>query len=760
MAGIFALLAAGFLFCPKPTLLEYYNFSRAVYDRNGDLLNISLSLDEKYRLFVPYEKINQNTKKALLVYEDKRFFSHFGVDILSFIRASAAMLSGGRKQGASTLTMQTARLRWHIDTSSVLGKIKQILRALQLERHYSKEEILEAYYNLCPMGGNIEGIGAASLIYFNTTADKLNLPQAAALAVIPQNPEKRHPLKNGGKQKIAEAVKRLKSQWIIAYGDEDAAIFDLPVFFEKNLPKTAMHTVQRVKRQVSSGNIYTTIDLVWQKKLEQTLQNYIEKQHTFGIRNAAVLIADYRSMEVIAEIGAADFFNKDISGQVDGITSLRSPGSALKPFIYALALEQGAIHPLSLLRDVPENYGLYTPENFDHGFKGLISATDALVQSRNIPAVELLLKLHNDAFYNLLKKAGVPKMKTAKHYGLALALGGAEVTMQNLAELYAMLGNLGTFRHLRYLADEPISSEQHFLLPESAFLTLEMLKTNPPVDKHSLPYLAKRDKYDVYWKTGTSFGFRDAWSAGIAGNYVFIVWLGNFDNTSNNALIGRETAAPLMFTLIRQMAEDGLIHQPQFLSDALDLTSVDICLTTGELANSDCDTLGKTYFIPNVTQTPYRNITRKIPIDKMSGKRACRHTPPLTELKSYQFWDSDVYKLYEQAGIHLEQPPDFIENCAVITDVMSGKAPIIKSPIDGSILISHTKNLKITLSAEIDADATEVFWFVNDIFVGKSIRYESLKADIPARNAIIRAVDNLGRVATISVKAKEILHLN
>lgn len=759
-AGSVLLLALCFAFCPKPALLEHYTFSRAVYDRNGELLNLSLSPDEKYRLFVPYEKINEHTKNALLIYEDKRFFSHWGVDVLSLMRAATAMLSGGRKQGASTLTMQVARLRWRLDTSSLLGKALQILRALQLERHYSKEEILEAYYNLCPMGGNIEGIGAAALIYFKTEADKINLPQAAALAVLPQNPEKRHPLKKDGQQQIAKAVQRLKMQWIEVFGDREAALFDLPVLFEKHLPKIAMHTVQRVKQQSTDGNIRTTLDGFWQQKLEQTLRDYIEKQHNLGVRNAAAMIVNRQTMEVMAESGSANFFDNGISGQVDGLTALRSPGSALKPFIYALALEQGLIHPLSLLRDVPENYGLYTPENFDHGFSGLINATDALVQSRNIPAVELLQSLKGGSFYNLLKNAGVPKLKPAKHYGLALALGGAEVTMQNLAELYAMLGNLGAFRRLRYFMGESTQLAQQLLSRESAFLTLEMLNSNPAVDRHALPYLAQHDNYNIAWKTGTSFGFRDAWSAGITGDYVFIVWIGNFDNTPNNAFIGRDMAAPLMFALIRQLAAEGLIKEPNRTELSLVLTKVNICLATGELADEDCDKTGSTYFIPNITKTPYKHITRKIPIDKASGKRACRHIPPLTELKAYQFWDSDVYKIYEQAGIILNRPPEFLNTCTEIRENAAGKAPVIKTPIDGSVLIVHTPNAKMTLSAEIDADVSETFWFVNDVFAGKSGRYDSLETPLPNGKAIIRAMDNLGRVATISVIGKKILHIN
>lgn len=756
--GAILLIAINcYLFCPKPELLEHYNFSHAVYDKNGKLLNLGLSIDEKYRLFTPYEKLNENTKNTLLLYEDKRFFQHFGVDVFSVFRAIKEMLIGGRKQGASTLTMQVARLRWRLNTASISGKIIQILRAIQLERHYSKEQILEAYFNLCPLGGNIEGIGAASLIYFNTNAENLTIPQSAALTVIPQNPEKRNPLKPQGVTEIHLAVQRLKKLWENAFDSYDSGIFEMPISFEKNLPKIAMHTVRRLNKQFNQNRIISTLDAYWQIRLEKITANYINKQKNVGVNNAAVLILNYKTMDVLAETGSADFFNKDISGQVDGLTARRSPGSTLKPFIYALGLEHGLIHPLSLLKDIPENYGLYTPENFDYAFKGLINATDALVQSRNIPAVELLLRLNDDSFYTLLKRAGVPRLKDAKHYGLALALGGAEVTMQNEAELYAMLANLGQYRKLNYIYSPHENKPLSLLTPESAYLVLEMLKTNPAIDRYMLPYMTRHDDYQVRWKTGTSFGFRDAWSVGIAGDYVFVVWLGNFDNSPNNALTGRTMAAPLMFSLIRTMAAEGLIQEPTYPLEKLNLTEVEICLATGEQANAACQKRGKTYFIPNITQTPYSNITRQIPIDIQSGKRACRHLPPQTELRYYQFWPSEIYKIYDKAGIQLEQPPAFLHDCEQIDTGVVGKPPLIKQPTDGSTLIAHGKNDKMSLYAEADADVDYIFWYINDVFVGKSFPDESVVTPILLGKAVIKAVDNFGRVATVSVEGKKFL---
>lgn len=231
---------------------------------------------------------------------------------------------------------------------------------------------------------------------------------------------------------------------------------------------------------------------------------------------------------------------------MDGTRALRSPGSVLKPFIYAQALERGIIHPMTMLKDVPKNYGVYTPENFDRSFYGLLNATQALVYSRNIPAVDLLLQVGEENFYNLLKACGVQKLRPVGFYGLAMALGGTEVSMHNLAAMYAMLYNEGRFGTLRVLQGEERPLKQ-LLSPEAAFLTLNMLSQNAAADDTATRFSKRKTAYPVSWKTGTSYGFKDAWSAGVVGPYVVVVWIGNFDGTPNNAFVGRDMAAPLFF---------------------------------------------------------------------------------------------------------------------------------------------------------------------------------------------------------------------
>ena len=753
----FGLLVLLFIFIyivtPKPHLYETYTFSSAVYDRNGKLLKLSLSMDDKYRLFVPIEQIPDEAKQSLILYEDRGFYYHFGINPLSVIKAVFQMINGKRKRGASTITMQVARIVFHIDSSTIGGKIKQMLRALQIEMFYSKSEILEAYFNLAPYGGNIEGIGAASLIYFNSRAEKLHLPQIISLTVIPQNPEKRSLLTSSGRLNNASASNRLSLTWLKKYHHKENEYLNLPPASGIFLPNEAPHFVRRIL-QKHHGEVKTTLDLNYQHQAEEILHKYVNENRSKGVYNAVALIIDADTSEALAYIGSDNFYNSQIQGQVDGITALRSAGSALKPFIYAIALEKGIIHPRTMLKDVPKNYGLYTPENFDRSFYGMIDATQALILSRNIPAVDLLLKIGADDFYELLQKSGARKLRSADFYGLAMALGGVEISMQNLTELYAMLYNNGNFRPLRLTQNENISATR-LLMPEAAYITLDMLTENKPTDRTPNSFSAKHDDYPVAWKTGTSYGFKDAWSVGIVGHFVIAVWIGNFDGTPNNTFVGRDIAAPLFFRLVRNLAKQNKIAHKLKPAKHLNISAVTVCRDTGDIANIDCPNTIQSYFIPNITSIKVSNISRKIPIDIATGLRACKHTPPTTAMKSYNFWPSDVEQAYAKAGIYLRKPPVFKENCSVIDVFNQGNPPQILLPADGTHFLFRSHKLsdeKITLKASLDADADKVYWFNNNRLIGESGAGQIIEAKPDIGDNEIKAVDNLGRTTSIKIK--------
>lgn len=777
----------------QPVMYEKYSFSTSVFDQEGKLLKLTLSMDEKYRLFVPYEEIPQTVKQALLLYEDRSFYSHPGVNPLSLFRAVAGMARGERRQGASTITMQLARMLYQIDSSSFSGKIEQILRALQIEVFYNKEQILEAYFNLAPYGGNIEGLGAAARVYFNKKISQLNLPEVIALTVIPQNPSKRELLTAKGRKNNQKAAQRLQKLWLKKYQHSQNNSFGLPLAIGHYLPNNAPHFVRALKAG-KQGNIISTLNLNDQSAAEIIIKNYIIENENLGIHNASALIVDANNMEVLVYIGSADFNNQIIKGQVDGVKALRSPGSALKPFIYALALDQGIIHPMTMLKDIPTRYGHYTPENFDHSFYGMLNATQALVLSRNLPAVDLLMQVGEDRLYNLLKACGVKFSHPAKYYGLAMALGGIEVSMRNMAEMYAMLYNSGKYQPLVMVnpltdkskedqklnlpsvvsaksqtsihKDKPVAAQ--ILSPEAAFLTLEMLTHNPAPDDKHIRFAMARQTLPTAWKTGTSYGYRDAWAVGVVGHYVIVVWVGNFDGKANHAFVGREAAAPLFFRLVRQIAAvklDSLQRQSIQNSskfephENLNIVKVKVCVDTGDLATPWCHNQTESYFIPGVSKIKVSNIARLIPIDVKTGLRACRHTPPATVLKSYNFWTSEIKRAYREAGISLKQVPSFMENCDTVETIGQGRRPQILLPMDGGVYLIGKKTeqtKKIVLQAALDADAKTIYWFINDRLSATSEAGEAIEVNVPQGALSVKAVDDLGRSSTINIKIKMI----
>ena len=749
--AIFLLLTT----VPKPDIYSRYTFSSAVYDRNGKLLKLGLSMDDKYRLFVPYEDIPPAAEKSLLLYEDREFYHHFGVNPLSMAAAAVQMIGGGRKRGASTITMQLARIVYHIDSSSVIGKIEQVLRALQIEMFYSKKEILEAYFNLAPYGRNIEGIGAAALIYFNTPVNKLNLLQSVTLTVIPQNPNQRQLFTAQGRTENNTAAARLKQIWLAKFEHPENQYLNLPLSSGVYLPDHAPHLTRRLMSK-QRGNIVSTLNLNYQQQAEQIVHQYLKSRRKDGIYNAAALIVDARNMEVLSYIGSDNFYDDKIRGQVDGIKALRSPGSALKPFIYALALEKGIIHPLTMLKDVPRNYGLYTLENFDRSFYGLVNATQALIHSRNIPAVDLLLKVGESDFYSLLKKGGVQKLQPVDFYGLAMALGGAEISPENMAVLYAMLYNRGQIEPLHLTLGEERKSEPA-LSAEAAFLTLDMLAQNKPIDDFSTAFSPASKRYPIAWKTGTSYGFKDAWTAGVVGPFVIVVWVGNFDAEPNNAFVGREAAAPLFFQLARNLGRQNKIPEKLQPDEMLNLAKVKICRETGDIADAYCPDTVESYFIPGISSIKVSDTARIIPIDKATGLRACRHTPPTTVLKRYIFWSSDVLQAFAKVGMNVRRPPELKENCDEVSTMNQGKAPQIILPVDGSKFMLRSaqyKQEKIVLKATADADVSEIYWFVNNALIGKTATDKVLEITPPLGKSEIKAVDSLGRSQTINIEVK------
>ncbi|MEO6065079.1 MAG: penicillin-binding protein 1C [Lysobacterales bacterium] len=760
---------------PHPPLSAHTPTSTAVYDAHGKLLRLTLASDDKYRLWIPLSEHPAALIDAVKLQEDQWFDWHPGFNPVSLVRGawiSYAANSGRGLQGGSTLTMQLARVMGRTNTRTVAGKLRQIAAALWLELRYSKDEILEAYLNLAPYGGNIEGAAAASLIYFDKAPRDLGLPESLTLAVIPQNPGARarcprtQPICGAERaSELHQARRRLLARWQVHHRTDPAiaAVMALPVDLRPphRLPFEAPHFVERSMRDEQSAarpaRVVTTLDLRLQRAIERQIAQHIGRERARGVTNAAALLVDTRDMSIKALVGSADFFDANIAGQVNASRAKRSPGSTLKPLLYALALDQGLLHPRTVLRDVPTSFGAFTPENFDGGFLGPVTATEALVRSRNIPAVSVAARLSNPGFYDFLKTAGISRMASERHYGLALVLGGGEVTMEESATLYAMLANGGVLRPLRTRANDPASTGTRLLSAEASFIALEMLRENRRPDA---AFAARAARLPVYWKTGTSWGFRDAWTTGIFGPYVLIVWVGNFDGSGNPALIGVDMAAPLFFRIVDALqAHDATLAEPLRLPPP-GVRRVEVCIASGDLPNAWCPERAQTWFIPGKSPIRISRLHRQALIDTRTGRVACSPIDPaFVRAEVFEYWPSDLARVFRQAGMPRRAPPvagDCGGSALAQAPAQDEEAVQITSPKRGASYTlrrgygrAQTQPQSIVFNATVDASVGHVFWFVDNAYVGKSAPADTLTwaARAPGSYAVL-AVDDRGRSDT------------
>jgi len=750
------------LLVPKPHLLDETGFSPCFVDRNGQLLRLGLAEDDRYRVYVPLEKISPQLVEMTLLHEDRYFHAHGGFNPAALVRAAWSNWCGhGRRLGASTITMQLARLHYHLNTRTITGKLCQIVAAIHLEFHCSKHEILEAYLNLAPYGRNIEGAGAASLIYFGKEPANLSSVETMTLAVIPQSPARRSPGTLAHNQALQKARDLLLGQWLEEH-PEDARLrgvlaMPLQMKLPRDLPFRAPHFVEEMRMRQVAPRTETrlTLDLSLQDLLERQMIQYLATREKEGFKNASALLIDYKSMEVRAAVGSANFQRTDIHGQVNGLKAQRSPGSALKPLIYALALDEGLIHPGTLLKDAPASFDGYDPENFDHNFAGPIRARDALIQSRNVPAVDLESRLdpHRN-LYTLLRDAGVRRLQPEAHYGLTIALGSAEVSPEEIGTLYAMLANRGVLQPLRRTLDEPAEPGAPLLSPEAGYLTLDMLKDGVRPDAVNVPLLYQSTR-PVAWKTGTSFSYRDAWSVGVFDNYVLVVWVGNFDGTVNAQFVGRTAAAPLLFSIIDSLrarypapAETCFTRTPD-----LNVRQVDLCAVSGMVAGPNCAHAVKGWFIPGKSPIAPCDVHRRIWVDNQTGFRLRGEPSDSTSAhpEVCEFWPSDLAKLFQAAGLPRVVPPSLegeVKTVSVAVGRHADKGPVIVSPKKG--LIYHVRlgagnDEVLNLEATAETSREKLHWFVDATYLGVSAPSSALLWKPQPGRHVIRAVDDLGR---------------
>jgi penicillin-binding protein 1C len=718
-AALLATVTLALRIWPHAPLSARVQVSSAVFARDGELLRLTLAADGQYRLWTPLKQIAPEYLQALQLYEDRHFRWHPGVDPFALARATWRSLRGDR-QGGSTLTMQLARKLYRLDTRSAPGKLLQIVLAVWLEACYSKHDIIEAYANVAPFGGNVQGVGAASLIHFGKPASALTFAEALTLAVIPQAPNAR-----GSTGRESPALTAARNQLLNAWAEQHAvppeahAAAARPMILNRTaqLPFESPHLVNALlARRAPGAQVRTSIDLPLQQLLERVVQKYIDGVRDQGVTNAAALLVDSRSMTARAIVGSADFHNADIAGQVNGVSAKRSPGSALKPFIYALAMDQGLIHTETVLKDAPTSFGIYAPENFDGRFVGPVTAHDALIASRNVPAVALSARLSQPGLYQFLKSGGVSRMASERHYGLALALGGGEVTMEELAALYGVLANDGVYAPLRYQEESQPPPGTPLLSPAAAFMVRSILADAPRPDGLSTL------QNPVAWKTGTSWGFRDAWTAGAFGPWVLVVWVGNFDGSSNPAFVGAQVAAPLFFRIADAVRQTGTPSMDRLLVPPASVLRVEVCAASGDLPNADCPRRALAWYIPGKSPIRVSNVHRRMPVDVRTGKRACAGTPERHVLREvFEFWPSDIQRLFALAGMPRRRPPE--DQCGGKVLDAQDVAPAITSPRTGAtyqMRAAQDMADALSLNATAGAGVKMLYWFADGGFVGAS----------------------------------------
>ncbi len=531
---------------PSLPLNQARQISTTIVDRNGKLLRAYAMADGRWRLPVHAQSdVDPGYLNLLLGFEDQRFRSHVGVDPLALGRAALQLVTHGHiVSGGSTLTMQLARLIEPRRERSVYAKLRQIVRALEIERTLGKDEILDLYLTLAPFGGNLEGIRAASLAYFGKEPKRLSLAEAALLVALPQSPEKRRLDRYPDAARIARdrVLERMVEEGRVSRDDAAHARAEPVPRLRKPMPLLAPHATDQAASLIKDQPlIKLTLDSVIQRSLETLARDRVASMGPDI--SIGILAIDHHTGDVIAHVGSPDYFSERRAGQVDMTRAVRSPGSTLKPFIYGLAFEDGFVHPDSLIDDRPVRYGNYAPENFDMTFQGTVPVRKALQLSLNVPAIALLDRVGASRLSSRIKQAGgnlvLPKDEVP---GLAMGLGGVGITLSDLVRLYAGLARLGTTVPLREIVREGGADEtdtRRLMDQAAAWQVGNVLIGTPP------PENAVRNR--VAFKTGTSYGYRDAWSVGFDGRYTIGIWVGRPDGAPVPGLLGRTAAAPILF---------------------------------------------------------------------------------------------------------------------------------------------------------------------------------------------------------------------
>lgn len=713
LLGLLLLFFALNFIYPLRIKIEY---SQVMLSKNNRVLHAFLTSDEKWRMKTELDEIIPTLKKAIVYKEDKYFYKHWGVNPMAVTRALFNNIVQRRKtSGASTITMQVARLL-QPKRRTYANKVVEMFRAFQLEMHYTKDEILQMYLNLVPYGGNIEGVKAASLLYFGRMPHQLSLAQITALAIIPNRPT------SWVIGRTNEQIVEARNKWLRRFGA--AQVFE-PQFIKTALkeqlnatrneaPHEAQHLAYRLRtRYPDEPIIRTTIDKSKQDKIQQLVANYVRRLKTRGIFNASILVVNNQNKQVEAYIGSPFFYDKKHAGQVDGVRAVRSPGSTLKPFAYALGFDKGKLTPKTMVADVPINLNGYTPENFYKKFNGLVNIETSLANSLNIPAVKALKMIGVNYFISKLREARFRQIvKDEKKLGYSMILGGCGVTLEELTNLFAVYGNQGRYTNLRYLKSDTITIDRQLISSAAAYVITENLtKANRPDLPSSFENTIRIPK--VAWKTGTSYGRRDAWSIGYNAQYTVGVWVGNFSGEGVKSLVGAEVATPLLFQVFNAIDYNS---KKEWFKAPKSLKVRWVCAETGLPPRSFCKNQVIDYYLPLISPNEKCNHLKEIAVSQDGQKSYCLTCRPENNFKKvlYPNLAPEMVAFYNMEGIAYKKIPGHNPQC---TRIFEHPAPIINSlSANKQYIVDRDEPPELMLTCIAHNEVKTVYWYINDQF--------------------------------------------
>lgn len=728
-----------------------------VVARDGTPLRAFPDREHVWRHPVTLAEVSPRYLEALVGYEDRWFRWHPGVNPLALGRAAWQWLWHGRiVSGGSTLTMQVARILEPMPRS-IAGKLRQIVRAVQLERRYSKDEILTLYVNYAPMGGVLEGVEAASRAYLGKPARRLSHADAALMTVLPQAPSRLRPDRHPDRARLArdKVVQRMAGVWSAS---ERADALQEPVIAQTvRDPLLAPLLAQRLRQQARGRlRIDTTIDAQAQQTVELLLGNRLGQLPPRV--SMAALVVDNATLEVRAYAGSADFSDADRFAHVDMVRASRSPGSTLKPFLYGLALDEGLIHSESLLADVPQSFGGYQPGNFQQSFHGPVSVSEALVKSLNVPAVEVLERLEPNRFVAALRRGGLKlDFAAGATPNLAVILGGAGTSLEQLVGAYTAFARGGIAGVPRYTPDDP-QSEQRMLSEGAAFIIRDLLESGGPLGRAVGQGAGIRR--GLAWKTGTSFGFRDAWSVGVSDRYTVGVWIGRPDGTPNPGFFGANIAAPLLVDIFAALDPDPPVdrHPPASVEQAR------ICWPLGlraeAVAASACHELRTAWVLNGAAPPTFPDRLRggepryTVMVDAESGLRV---TPECSRGERRQFevvrWPAALEPWLGAEQRRRAQPPPWAEGCAGQAEPEAGLRIIGLS--HGEVLRRTRPDQPPVVRLELRGQSGMVYWLINGRLVAHKPAQQPLIQRLEQRGRVdITVMDDQGRYDRVSVSVR------